>query len=399
MKTRRSGMLVAGVATTLALALAGCGSSSSSSSSSSTASSGSTAASTTQAAANTGPWDNYTTGLKGICPSTVEVQTNWWPEPDHGGTYELIGPGGTINPSNNSYTGPLGKTGVDLEILAGGPATGYQQVSAQLYENSNILLGYVGTDEAIQNSAKAPTIALFATYDKNPQIWLWGNPKWNFTSTAQIGKANAPVLAFNGATYLTLFEAEGLLHKSQVDTSYNGSPARFVTANGDIVQQGFATQEPYEYAHEIKEWDKPVKYLLVNEYPVYQSAVSIATNKLARYTPCLKKLIPLFQQAEKDYITDPVPVNNELIKIDDTYKTSGFELSAGANAFSVSQMKALKLVANGPNNTLGAFDPARVQELITKLAPVFASQGDKLKPGLGPSDLATNEFLDAKIGL
>jgi hypothetical protein len=349
-------------------------------------------------AASSSPWDSYTTNLKGICPSTIEVQTNWWPEPDHGGTYELIGPGGTINASNNTYEGPLGKTGVNLEILAGGPATGYQQVSSQLYQNQNILLGYVGTDEAIQNSKKAPTTAVFATYNKNPQIFLWGNPKWNFTSVGQIGKAGVPVLAFNGATYLSLFEAEGLLKASQVNTSYNGSPAQFVTDNGDVVEQGFATQEPYEYEHLVKQWDKPVKFFVVNQYPVYQSALSIRSSRLKAEAPCLSKLIPLFQQAEKDYIDNPVPVNNELVKIDHTFKTSGFTLTAGGNAAAVQEMKKLDLVANGPNNTLGAFSSSRVQTLITQLSPVFKKLNNPIKPGLKPSDLVTNQFL-SKISL
>lgn len=404
MKTSESGAAIAAViAIALGAVLAGCGSSSSSSSSSSpttaTAAAATNAASTGASTGVSGPWDSYTTPLQGVCPSTIKVQTNWWPEPDHGGTYELIGPGGKIDASNNTYSGPLGKTGVTLQILAGGPATGFQQVSSQLYQNDSILLGYVGTDEAIQNSAKAPTVAVFATYDQNPQIFLWGNPKWNFTSVGQIGKANAPVLAFNGATYLSLFEQEGLLNKKQLDTSYNGSPARFVLDNGNVVEQGFATNEPYEYEHEVPQWKKPVKFLLVREYPVYQSALSIRADKLAANAACLTKLIPLFQQAEKDYINDPVPVNNELLKIVSTFKTSGFTLSAGGNAAAVQEMKSLHLVENGPNNTLGAFSSSRVQELIDKLAPVFKAQGIKLKAGLKPSDVATNQFLNPSIGL
>jgi hypothetical protein len=208
-----------------------------------------------------------------------------------------------------------------------------------------------------------------------------------------------PVLAFNGATYVSLFEQEGLLNKKQVDTSYNGSPARFVLDGGNVVEQGFATNEPYAYEHQVPQWKKPVKFLLVREYPVYQSALSVRADKLAANAACLTKLIPLFQQAEKDYINDPVPVNNELLKIVSTFKTSGFTLSAGGNAAAVQEMKSLHLVANGPNNTLGAFSSSRVQGLIDKLAPVFKAQGIKLKAGLKPSDLATNQFLDANTGL
>lgn len=360
---------------------------------SSSGNSGATTASTT------GPWDHYTTPLKGVCPDKVVIQTNWWPEPDHGGTYELIGPGGTVDPSHNSYSGPLGKTGVTLEIRAGGPATGFQQVSSLLYQDDSILLGYVGTDEAIQNSQKAPTVALFATYDKNPQIFMWGNPKWDFKRVADIGASGAKVLAYNGAAYLRLFEQEGLLDSKQVDTSYNGSPARFVAADGDIVQQGFATNEPYAYEHQTRGWDKPVKFLLVNEYPVYQSAVSIRADKLAANAACLSKLIPLFQRAQIDYLKDPKPVNDALLNIVGKLKTSGFALSAGGNAAAVAEIKKLKLVQNGTDGTLGSFDSTRVQWLIDKLSPVFDAQKVKLKPGLKPDELVTNRFLDPKIGL
>jgi hypothetical protein len=374
----------------LAVAVAACGSDSNDRA---------TTASTPAASAAGQPWEKYTTPLKGVCPDKVVIQTNWWPEPDHGGTYELIGPGGTIDASKNSYSGPLGKTGVTLEIRAGGPATGFQQVSSLLYQDDSILLGYVGTDEAIQNSTKAPTVALFATYDKNPQIFMWGNPDWDFKSVADIGKSDAKVLAFNGATYLSLFTQEGLLNKKQVDTSYNGSPARFVAADGKIVQQGFATNEPYAYEHQTRGWNQPVKFLLVNEYPVYQSAVSIRADKLPDNAACLSKLIPLFQQAQIDYLKDPKPVNDELLNIVGKLKTSGFALSEGGNAAAVEQIKALKLVENGTDGTLGSFDSSRVQELIDKLSPVFQAQKAKLKANLKPDDLVTNRFLDPKSGL
>jgi hypothetical protein len=341
----------------------------------------------------------YTTPLNGVCPDTVVVQTNWWPEADHGGTYQLIGPGGKVDASKNSYTGPLGKTGINLEIRAGGPATGFQQVSSLLYQDDSILLGYVGTDEAIQNSTKAPTVALFATYDKNPQIFMWGNPKWDFKSVADIGKSGAKVLAFNGATYLSLFTQKGLLNKKQLDTSYNGSPARFVAADGNVVQQGFATNEPYVYEHETRGWQKPVKFLLVDEYPVYQSALSIRADKLAANEACLSKLIPLFQQAQIDYLKDPGPVNKTLVDIVGQLKTSGFSIDEGGSAAAVEQIKKLNLVANGTDGTLGSFDSTRVQDLITTLGPVFERQKVKLKAGLNPDDLVTSKFLDPKIAL
>ncbi len=71
--------------------------------------------------------------LKGVCPNPVVVQTDWWPEPEHGGTYQLLGAGYKVDANKKRVTGPLvtqGKdTGVQIEVRAGGPAIGFQQTS------------------------------------------------------------------------------------------------------------------------------------------------------------------------------------------------------------------------------------------------------------------------------
>jgi len=286
---------------------------------------------------------------------------------------------------------------VQAEILAGGPAVGYQTVTSQLYENDSILLGFVGTDEAIGNSAKHPTTAVLAWYEKNPQIFFWGNPKWNFSSVAAIGKSGATVLAYNGATYLSVFEGEGLLKKSQVDTSYTGNPARFVAANGDLVSQGFVTSEPYVYAHDVQAWDKPVKYLLVNnEYPVYQNAVVIRSDKLAANRACLTKLVPLLQKAAVDYLKNPTPINTAIFNFATKLK-GGPQLSLAGSAAADHLLTSLGIVGNRPDGVFGSFDTARVQTLISKLKGIFAAQGQPVKAGLTPADIVTNQFLDPSV--
>src|ERR1700681_4656639 len=100
----------------IAALVAACSSSSKSSSSATTAAPPTTAAATATTASASPTPGQYTTSLKGICPDKVVVQTNWWPEPDHAFLYQLIGPSGTADTSKNTYSGPLGQTGVNLEI-------------------------------------------------------------------------------------------------------------------------------------------------------------------------------------------------------------------------------------------------------------------------------------------
>jgi hypothetical protein len=375
-------------AAALGLALASC----------SDDSSGETSASATPTATTTAE-ARYNTPLKGVCPDKVIVQTNWWPEPDHGGTYQLLGSNPTIDAAKNRVTGPLGGTGVQLEIRAGGPALGFQQVSSLLAQDDDILLGYVGTDEAVENSGGHPSVAVFSTYEKNPQVWIWGNPEWDYKNTADIGKSGVTVQVFDGASYLEVFKREGLLKESQLDTSYHGTPERFVAEDGKIVIQGFVTNEPYALEHDVKQWAKPVKYLLVEEYPVYQSALSVRADKLDANKACLEKLVPLFQAAQRDYVADPGPTNKFLLEYLGKLQTGGFTLSEGLVADASKKQKELGLIANGKDGVLGSFEDARVQTMIDRLVPVFDAKGTKPKPGLKPADLVTNEFLDKSISL
>jgi hypothetical protein len=45
--------------------------------------------------------------LKGICPDPVIVQTNWFPQSEHGAVYQLVGSGYKIDAAHKRVTGPL----------------------------------------------------------------------------------------------------------------------------------------------------------------------------------------------------------------------------------------------------------------------------------------------------
>jgi hypothetical protein len=337
--------------------------------------------------------------LKGVCPDNIVFQTNWWPEPDHGLFYQLIGSNGTMDTNKNTYSGPLGTTGVNVEIRAGGPAIGFQQVTAQMYTDDSILLGMIGTDEQIGNSGSQPTKAVMAWYAKNPQIFFWGNPAWNFTSVAEIGQNGAPVLAFSGGAYLDVLVGKGLLKTGQIDTSYTGDPSRFVAADGNIVSQGFVTAEPYIYENEVNGWKKPIKFLLLDkEVPVYQNTLTIRADKLEANRACLQRLIPLLQRSSIDYLKGSGPVNNVLIDFTAKIK-GGTQITAPGAADAVQKMTTLGIVGNGKDGVFGSYDTAQIQALISDFGPVFANRGKALKPGLQPSDIFTNEFLDKSIKL
>lgn len=345
--------------------------------------------------------------LEGICPDKIVLQTDWFPESDHGYSYQLIGPGGTIDAGAGTYTGPLldpstgVPTGVELEIRAGGPFIGFQPPVAQMYSDEAIFIAYADTADQVRNSGKLPTVAVMAPLNKSPQILMFDPEQHDFTSFADIGDSGAKVLYFEGSVYMDYLVAQGFIDPDQLDGSFDGSFATFVAEEGAPVMQGYATREPYELEHNTPGWNKPVDYLLVDDagYRIYQSALVVRPETVTEYHDCLSALVPLFQQGMVEYIADPQPINDELINIVDTMGTF-WTLSPGGNEFTVDQALSLDIWANSPDGSYGTFDDARVQSVIDAVLPIFEGQNlDSFDPDVAPGDLVTNEFVDVTISL
>ena len=340
------------------------------------------------------------------CPSTIVLQTDWNPESEHGGQYELVGPNPSIDAGAKKVSGELVAhggvdTGVKIEIRAGGPAIGFQTVTSQLYKDDSITLGYLGSDEQIALSKTQPTVAVLAGLEKSPQIIQWSpaaHPDWK--TIADIGKTDTKVMYFQGAAYMDYLTGKGILKKSQVDGSYDGTPTNFVASGGKYAVQGFATSEPYTWSHEVRAWDKPMKYQLIADagFNFYQQAIGVRKDKLAALTPCLTKLVPIMQQAIVDFVNDPTATNKLILELVKKYN-NGWVYTQGTADYAVKTMKQLGIVGNGSDSTLGNFDDARVQQLIGILSPIYEAKNKPIKAGLTPADIVTNQFVDPKIGL
>ena len=341
------------------------------------------------------------------CPTDIKIQTDWNPEAEHGHLYSLLGSDYTIDDTNKSVTGPLmasGEyTGVDVTILAGGPAVGFSQPNAQLYSDDSIFMAYVGTDEAIAHSVDLPTVGVFQPLEKDPQMIMWDPETYPDVKTiADLGTAKAPIRVFPGGVYIDYFVGAGILSADQIDSTYDGSPAVFVSEAGKTAQQGFASAEPYIYKNEVPEWGKDVKYQLINDagFPKYAAMVSVRPDDVTKYADCLTALVPVMQQAEIDYYdgTTKDATNKLILDLVDKYDT-GWVYSQGVADYSFDTQLADGIVANGPDDTLGNFDEARVKSLFDIVTPIFAGQDVAMADGLTPEDLYTNQFVDMSLGL
>jgi hypothetical protein len=335
------------------------------------------------------------------CPNPIVVQTNWFPEAEHGGLYEMVGTGYTVDTGKKVVRGPLvahgTSTGRDIEIRAGGPAIGNQPVSVQQYADDSITLGYANTEGQILRWSKTPVLSVVAPMEKNPQIIFWDPATYPDVKTlADLGTNGITINVFPAGTFADVFVAEGIWHKSQIDPSYDGSPARFVAEDGKIAQQGFASAEPYTYQHDVKEWGKPVAYQTLDDagFKVYPQTLSIVPDRKTELAPCLKALVPVIQQAQIDYLADPARANAIIIDAVKQYDTF-WTYDQGLADYSVKTQREQGFIGNGPDGTLGNMDEARIQGVIEQIR----SAGLDVPATLKASDLFTNEFVDPSIGL
>ncbi|MEM7323759.1 MAG: ABC transporter substrate-binding protein [Actinomycetota bacterium] len=334
------------------------------------------------------------------CPNPMVFQTDWFPEPEHGALYNLTAGEGSVDAESGRFSGPLAADpSITVEIRAGGPFIGFQPTVALMATDSDIFMGYVNTDEAIANYADFPTTAVVAPLDINPQIIMWDPETYDIGSWDDVQGTGAVISHFGGASYTEYLVGAGLVDEGQLDGSYDGSPTNFIAQGGAIIQQGFATQEPYNYENVFAEWGKPVESLLIHDsgYELYQGPLAILDDNLddaAR--SCLSAFVPVFQQSIVDFQTDPTTTNATILQavIDlDTF----WQLSEDSVANTVIEMGSLNIVGNGPNQTIGDFNLDRVNEVIKITDEQVPSIS--VPDGLTAEDLVTNEFIDSSIGL
>jgi hypothetical protein len=339
--------------------------------------------------------------LTGACPATVVLQQDWQPEAEHGSMYSLVGPDYTIDTDAKSVTGSLVAqgvdTGVDVEVRPGGPNVGFQPVPALMYLDEAITLGAVTTDAAIAGAADQPTVAVASQMTVSPQILMW-DPESHpgMTTIREVAATGVPVVT-SGDIIPALLASQGIMQQAQSDTSYEGTPARFVS-DPTILQQGFATAEPYVYQNEIAEWRRPVGFEPLAKYgfSVYPEPLAVRADRLEQLRPCLEKLVPIMQQSQIDYLADPGPTNRLIVELVEAYQT-GWTYSEGVAEFSARAQVEQGFVTNDPSSgVFGQIDPARMEQIVGTFGPILQSQGT-IATVPEPASLYTNEFIDPAI--
>jgi len=335
--------------------------------------------------------------LADVCPSTIVVQTDWFPESEHGGIYQLMGDDAVASKDTGAVIGSLvvngEPTGVNLEIRAGGPFL-ESPVVTEMYQDNAITFGYVGTDVAITRYNDAPTLAVFNAMNINPQVVLWNATKHPEAKTiADAAKSVKTFYVYGDPSWMRYFIAQGLIQKDQVDSNYKGN---LLLSTEDAAHQGFATSEPYKYAN-LESGAITTGYQLIHDagWNSYAQNLAIRKDRLEELRPCLEKIVPVFQQAQLDYIADPIHANALIVSTVKTYDSWWSQTDGDVANGAVSQ-KDLGIIGNGETATFGDLEEARVNDFIAKATPILREQGLEIAD-IAAGDITDNEFLNASI--
>jgi len=335
------------------------------------------------------------------CPSELVIQTDWFPELEHGGTYQLIGPDGTADKDTVSYSGP-----VQEQYAVGGLETitiktvNFDKSNASVLADGDADMAYLTTSDVIKDSGAIPLVAIAKTLDQDPQMVMWDPAVNDVQSPADIAGTGAQVLHFPGNAYVDFMISEGMVTADQSNPSYDGSDAAWVSDGGTFFQQGFATNEVYKYENDIAWKDgapADVSFYTVKElgFENYPAAITMLESRVEELDSCLTELVPVMQQAWIDFLDDPKPITDAMISINETH--DGFwSLSEGLNEAGMALIESDGYAVNSPDGTYCSFDPERMQALYDILQPIYADQGTEVADSV--DGVYTNKYCEGAPG-
>lgn len=295
-------------------------------------------------------------------PALVKVrfQTDWFPQPEHGGYYQALA------------KGYYAAEGLDVEILPGGPnaqvMTGVATGRAEL--------GMTNGDDVIVAVARGvPVVMIGAEMQRDPQGILF-HAEHPLKSLKDLeGKT---LMAGAGSTWIQVLQ-------KKLGVKFNllplvGDLARFMN-DKTFVQQCFVTNEPFF----ARQRGAKVDALLIasDSYEPYR--VMFTSRKfLAEHPDVAAKFVRASVKGWIDYLTgDPAPANKLLAE-------KRNDLSPEFMAYSIKAMNDFKLVAGEPakGEFTGQLTAARLQKQIALLQEI----GVLDKP-VKTDDVATFEFI------
>jgi NitT/TauT family transport system substrate-binding protein len=272
----------------------------------------------------------------------VKLALNWVPEPEFGGFY--------AGREKGSYR----TRGIELEILGGGAGSPVLQTVA----TGRADFGTVGADDVVIGRARgADVVAVFATYQTNPQGIMVHRAR-KLTTFDQLFQGGTLALE-TGQPYAAYLKRKYSWAGVKV-VPYDGGVARFLT-DPTLGQQCYVTSEPLSAR---KQGADPQVFLIAQSgYNPYATVV-ITRRELLQSKPALvRAFVEASREGWKSYLADPSATNALLAKLNPAMDAAALAASAEAQAplIETSETKAAGL---------GHMERTRWETLANQLAEI-----------------------------
>src|SRR6201996_5501126 len=274
----------------------------------------------------------------GLTP--VKLQTDWYPQPEHGGFYDA------------QLRGYYKNEGLDVTILPGGPYTNSdQQVSL-----GAVQFAMGSSDHVLQVIGNGlPLVAVGATMQHDPQALMVHeeSPVHSFKDL----EGHAVAVRLGLSTWFDfLIKQYQLKNVREIPATY--SVANFLQ-DPNYIQQIFVTSEPF-FARQA---GAKVRTLLISQagYDPYRVFVT-SQPYLQQHPEVVDKFVRASLRGWRDYLVHPDDINAEIARLNPA-------MSVPQMKFSYEALRDQHFVAgDAPDGAdLGRFDAARWNNMYQQL--------------------------------
>lgn len=240
----------------------------------------------------------------------IKLGLNWKPEPQFGGFYQA-----EVDGTYKNY-------GLQVQILPGGSGT----PTVQMLAHQKIDFGIVSAEEIILSNQKNPkdqVVALFAVYQKNPQM-IMVHKERGFKKLEDVFKGQGVLAIQSGLSY-----AQFLMKKfkplSVKVVPYIGGITNFLN-DKNYSQQGFATSEPLlAEASGVT----PQVFLVADEgFNPYTTVVAVHSKTLKDRPEMVEKFYKAVAEGWAHYLKNPEAAHKLMNKLNPSMDLQTMKLSA-----------------------------------------------------------------------
>ena len=296
----------------------------------------------------------------------VELQLNWFPEAEHGGSFAAL------------VHGYYEQAGLQVNIRSGGPSVPVLSLVA----SRQVTFGVVNADTVLLGwGQEARTIAVLAPLQHSPRC-IMVHEKSDIRDWKQLEHLT---LAMNDSSTFSLFLRSKLPLTEVRVVPYSGNVAQFLL-HDDLAQQAYIFSEPYVAR---KQGGDPY-CLMVSElgFDPYTSVLITHPRVVAEQPELVRTMVAATIRGWRKYLEDSGPTNRYIAQ-----QNSAMELDI--LAYGAAQLRPLCLDADTPPQRLGRMTSQRWQTLAAQLVDTGALERDVVEP----QAVFTTAFLEPSTDL